>query len=298
MHRVGLGLLLGLTASFPAVATPVPDTVAAMIRAAADTGDAATLKTTADLARKTNPDCVAEIDALVASLQKAADDKKMAQLKSQGFFQGWKGQGQAGGYLTTGNTKSKGFSLGLNLNKEGIRWRHTITGSVDYARQDGATSTNREFASYEGNYKFNDRLYALGLASWEHDRFSGYDRRFSEAIGMGYTLIKSPDMTLSLEAGPALRQTRYITGDSDNELAGRAALDYSWTINPGILLTENATYYGQSGDSTLTSTTALTLKVKGALSVQASFLVNHESNPPVDLEKTNTISRFSLVYGF
>jgi len=296
-YRAGL-VLIGLMAASPALASPLPDNIAAMIRAAADTGDAATLKTTADLAKKTNPDSAVEIDVLVADLQKAAEDQRLAKLESQGFFQGWKGQGQAGAAITTGNTESEGFSLGLNLSKEGVRWRHAILATADYARENGETSRNRQFASYEANYKFNDRWYALGLGSWEHDRFAGFDRRFSETIGVGYTVIKSPDMTLNLEAGPALRQTRYITGESENKFAGRAALGYAWTINPGIVLTEDATYYGQSGDSTITSITALTLKVRGALSVQGSFLINHESNPPLGLKQTDTTSRLTLVYGF
>lgn len=293
----GTMVICGMAAT-PAYASSLPDSVAAMIRAAAETGDAATLKTTADLARKTNPDATAEIDALVAQLQKKADDERLAKMKSQGFFQGWKGQGQAGATITSGNTSNKGVSLGLNLHKEGIKWRHAILATVDYARQDGVTSQNRYFASYEANYKLTDRLYAVGLGSWEKDRFSGFNRRFSETAGLGYTLIKQPNMTLNLEAGAALRQTSYITGISDNRFAGRGALDYSWTITPGVIFTENATVYGQSDNSTFTSTTALTMKVRGALSAQASFLVDHETNPPLGLKKTDTTSRLTLVYAF
>ncbi len=42
-------------------------------------------------------------------------------------------------------------------------------------------------ASYQANYHFNDRLYLLGLTSWEGDRFSGFDSRSTEALGFGYT---------------------------------------------------------------------------------------------------------------
>ena len=282
----------------PAWAADMPDAVAAMIRAAAETGDAATLKTTVDLARKTNPAATAEIDALVAEIEKTAEDARVAKLKHQGILEGWKGQGQAGASISTGNTQNKGLALGLNLNRDGLKWRHTILATVDYARDQGVTTKQRYYASYEANYKFNDRLYVLGLGSWERDRFAGFDRRFSETVGVGYSVIRTPEMTLNVEAGPALRQTRYITGLSENKFAARTAADYAWTIAPGMLFTENATYYGQSGDATITSTTALTFKLRGALSVQASFLATHETNPPLGLDKTDTTSRMTLVYGF
>ncbi|GAA4768002.1 hypothetical protein GCM10023219_12290 [Stakelama sediminis] len=297
MFGTSLAMVAVLTTS-PAQADQIPDKVAAMIQAAADTGNAATLKTVADLAKKTNPQSAAEIDAMVASIQNKVEAKRLAKLRSQSFFEGWKGHGQAGGSIATGNTSSKGLSLGLDLTKNGIHWRHTINATFDYARQNGQTAQKRYFASYEANYKFSDRFYALGLVSWENNRFAGFNRRFSENIGLGYSVIKQPDMTLDLEGGPALRQTNYITGESQNELAGRAAVDYSWKIAPGITFGENATYYAQAHDSTLTSTTALTMKLNGALSLQTSFLINHETNPPIDLEKTNTLSRLTLVYGF
>lgn len=300
--RMGIAPLLcaaGLTAfAAPAFAAPIPDNVAAMIKAAADTGDAATLATTATLAKKTNPDSAGEIDALVAGFQKAADDAQQEKLAHQGFFDGWKGQGQAGGSISTGNTDSKGFSLGLSLQKTSLHWQHTILATADYQKDNGITSKERFFASYQADYKFSARWYALGMASWERDAFAGFTGRESEAVGIGYTAIKTPSMTLGLEAGPALRQTHYITGDSENRLAGRAAANYAWTISPNVLFTENAAYYGQSGDSTLTSTTALTMKVHNALSVQASFLYTHETNPPLSLKQSNTISRLALVYGF
>lgn len=289
----------------PAHAEPIPDSIAAMIHAAADTGNAVTLKTVADLAKKTNPNSVKEIDELSSGLQKQADDKQVAKVRTQKPWQGWKGQGQAGLTNTTGTTETTGISLGLNLVRNGIKWRHTVIASANYARQNGVTTANQHAISYQMDYKLNDRFFVMGLVSWEGDRFSGFERRFSETLGAGYTVVKTPTMKLDLTAGPALRQTRYVpgyvftsTGYDDGRLAGRAGLDYSWTIRPGVVFTENATYYGQTGDSTLTANTALTMKVFGRLSVQAGFLVDHETQPPIGLAKTNTTSRLTFVYGF
>lgn len=287
----------------PAQADPIPDTIAAMIHAAAETGNPATLKTVADLAKKTNPASAKEIDGLSGDLQKQAADKDLAKIRSQKPWQGWKGQVQAGVNATTGTTDTTGLSLGLNLKREGYKWRNTVIASANYTRQNGVTTANQHAISDEVDYKFSDRFFVMGLGSWEGDRFSGFQRRFSETVGLGYTAIKTPAMTLSLTAGPALRQTRYVAGYyangySDGRFAGRGGLDYSWTIRPGVVFTENATYYGQIGNSTVTSNTALTMKVFGRLAVQAGFVLDYETQPPLGTQQTNTTSHLTLVYGF
>lgn len=298
------GMILAAPAQAdPGGDAPIPDPIAAMIHAAADTGDAGTLKTVVDLAKKTNPNAAHAIDALSADLQKRAADTQLARIRTRKPWQGWKGQAQGGINATTGTTDTTGVSLGLNLARNGVKWRHTVIASANYARQNGVTTANQHAVSYQLDYKVNDRFFVMALGSWEGDRFSGFERRFSETLGVGYTAIKRPAMTLNLTAGPALRQTRYVvgydaTGTSDGRLAGRAGLDYSWTIRPGLTFTENATYYGQTGNSTVTANTALTTKVFGRLSVQAGFLVDHETQPQVGLAKTNTTSHLTLVYGF
>jgi putative salt-induced outer membrane protein len=279
-------------------AETIPPPIEKMIRAAAATGDATKLATTVDLAKKTYPDSAKEIDALVADLNKAAEEARVEKLKSESFFQGWHGHGEAGATVSTGNTDTTGVALGLAFNKEGLHWRHAFNATADYERTNGTTDKERYFVGYEGNYKFSDRAYALGLVSWEKDRFSGFSSRFSESLGIGYSVIKQPNMTLNIEGGPALRQTSYLDGTSDNKFGGRGALGYHWTIHPGIVFSEDAVGYLQGHDDTFTSTTALDMKLIGALSGRVSFFVKYESDPPLGLETTDTTTRFTLVYGF
>ena len=290
--------LLFATAPIAAHADPIPQPVEAMIRAAFESGDAASFASTVNLAKKTNPGSTAEIDALAAQLHADADRIHHEKLTHEGFFEGWTGQGLAGLSNATGNTRNTGIALGLSFARDGIDWRHSFNATVDYARDNGIEDKDHYFAGWESDYKFSERFYALGLASWESDRFSGFDSRLSESVGLGYFLIKSPDMQLSVQAGPALRQTDYIVGGTQNSFAGMAAANYQWTILPSLIFSENATFYGESRDSTLTSNTALTAKLIGALSAQASFFVQYESNPPLGLENTDTTSRLALVYSF
>jgi putative salt-induced outer membrane protein len=286
----------GLMAATAAQAAPIPDAIAAMIDAAA--GDAAQLKVVADIAKKTNPQSATEIDARVAGFTTAQAKAREEKMASQDFFEGWSGSGEAGGFISSGNTSTKGVAIGANLVKETRSWKHSLRGFVDYQRQDGVTTRERYFAGYEGNYNITPNFYALATLAYEKDRFSGFDRRFSESLGLGYKLINTDSIKLAIEGGPALRQTQYTSGIYDNAFAARGAGSLNWTISPSLTFAENATIFYDSFNTSVQSITALTAKLGGALSARASFQYNNESNPPPGRKNSDTTSRITLVYSY
>lgn len=288
-------------------ADPVPPAVAVMIDAAA--GDPAALKTVADLAKKTNPNCVKEIDAQVAALTAKAESDRVAKLSHEKLLEGIKGEGQIGFSTSNGNTKSTTLALGLGLTKETVHWKNSVTLSANYEQDNGVTSQERFFAGYEGNYKFTPRFYALGTASWTRDTFSGFDDRIAGSIGLGYKLLDSPRFTLALEGGPAVRYTQYIAvpaapplpyvpGYDETDGVARVAGVFAWTIVPGTVFGENVSSFFGGGGTTLTSNTTLTTKIIGAMSARLGFLVTYNQNPPIGILSTDTTTQLTLVYGF
>jgi putative salt-induced outer membrane protein len=277
-------------------ATPPPKPVSDMIAAAA--GDPAALKAVVEAAKKTNPDSVAEIDAQVAALAEHAQADKEARMASQGFFEGWTGEGQVGGSISTGNTSERGLALGLGFAKESLRWRHTIDLAADYQKTEGEVTKERYFAGYTGAYKFSDRIYVIGILSAEKDKFAGFKSRFTEGLGIGYQVIDRPDLKFSLEAGPALRQTNYYFAKDEDSLAGRVAGDLAWNITPDTVFTEHASGYFASDTNTITSITAITTKLMGNLSGRASYEIRYETDPPLGREDTDTTTRLTAVYSF
>jgi putative salt-induced outer membrane protein len=281
-----------------ASADPIPEPIIQIITEAAKTGNAATLQTTVNLAKTTNPRSVAEIDALVANLQREAEATRVARVRSQGFFEGWKGEGEVGASLTTGTTKNKTVALGINLTRDGLDWRHKLVGIANYMRSGDTTTADRYLASYQGDYKFTPRLFAYGLLQWEQDRFAGFNRRFTESVGLGYTIIATPVFNWQISGGPALRQTKLITHESESATTAHAGTIFGWNISPTMVFTEDLGTYIGGSDNTYFSTTALTAKIMGDLSARASFNVTSESDPPPGIESTNTITRLTLVYSF
>jgi putative salt-induced outer membrane protein len=288
--------LSGISAS--AFAEPVPEPIVRIITEAARTGNAATLQSTADLAKKTYPTSTAEIDMLVAGLKADAEATRIARAREQGFFEGWSGEGEVGASLTTGTARNTTVAIGAKLAKDGVDWRHKLTALEDYQRSNGNTTADRSLASYEADYKFSSRLFILGLLQWEQDRFAGFNRRFTESLGAGYGLIDTPEFKWQISGGPAWRQARLVSHNTESDLSARLATEFLWTISPTIAFSEDGGVYIGGSDNTYFSTTAVTSKLLGDISARLSFNVTSESNPPPGIEKTNTISRFTVVYSF
>ncbi|MCU0890623.1 MAG: DUF481 domain-containing protein [Sandarakinorhabdus sp.] len=295
-HLQVLALPLAALLAMPAQAAPIPPAVDAMINAAAANPDQ--LKVVADIAKQTNPDSATEIDAKVAAINAAAAKAREEKLATQGFFEGWGGQGEAGGFISSGNTENRGLAVGVNLGKETRRWKHTLRGVMDYQEDNGVTSRERYFAGYEGNWKFNGHGFAVLALSWEQDRFTGFSSRFTQSIGIGYRLVDTPRLTIAVDGGPALRQTRFTNGINENTLAARAGLNGKWIISDRMTFTQTATYYADNVNNSLLSLSQLTAKLNGRLSARFSFQLNNESNPPPGRENTDTVTRATLVYNF
>lgn len=282
-------------AAAPALAAPLPPEVARMISAAAETGQ---LGPVADVARRAYPEAVTEIDAQVAALTSRADDERIERIKALSFREGWTGEGQAGGFVSSGNTRDVGVSAGLSFNKETLRWRHEVKLASEYQRSAGEVSKERYLMGYAGQWKLNGRAFVSLAVSGERDRFAGFRSRFSESVSIGYRVVERPNLRLDLQAGPALRQVDYYGSGDEIAFAARFGSDLSWTIRPDLVFTQNTAAFLDSVSSTVSATTALTTKLRSDLSARAAFDLRYESEPPTGRKSTDTTLRTSLVYSF
>ncbi|MDN3644735.1 DUF481 domain-containing protein [Pontixanthobacter aestiaquae] len=296
--------LLALFSAAPAMAE-LPEPVRAMIDAAIATGDADKVATVLELAKTTNPDDTAEIDAISAEFnaeqqQLAAVEAaaKEAEIRSAGLFDNWSGEGQIGAFRSTGNSSNTGITAGLELTRRGIDWRHKLTGLADFQRTNGVTTREQFLVAYEPNYQLNGRIYVYGLGQYERDRFQGFSSRILASGGVGYRAIDTDSTQLSVKAGPAYRKTSFIGGGSTSNIAGLAALDFDWQVAERVKLTQDASALIQSGNSTYISTTGLEAGLGGNLSARIAYAVEHDTNPPAGAVKTDTLTRFTLIYGF
>ena len=306
-------LIVGLS---PAAAlAELPDPVRAMLEAAVASGDKAKVEAVFDVARQTNPDDLAEIEGLKNAfgaeqreLAKAEEARALEELRTAGFMELWSGKGEIGAFRNSGNSDDTGLTAGLALARQGDNWTHKLRGQADFKRANGVTTREQFLASYEPNYRITKRLYFYGLGQYERDRIQGFSGRYVLSGGLGYKIIDGRSAQLSAKAGPAYRMTEYVDGTSEKRLAGLAGFDFNWKITDRLTFTQNSDLTAETGsqavvvvDSANTSlnlVTGLEAKISDRLSTRLSYAVEYDSDPPAGAVKTDTLTRFTLVYGF
>ena len=210
----------------------------------------------------------------------------------------WTGSGEAGYVATTGNTDTSNLVAKLGVTNERAKWRHTLNLEALNSEDDGNTTAERYFASWQSDYKLSERDYLFGRLAYEDDKFSGYDYRTTEAIGYGRRVLDTETMKLDLEAGPGARQSKLEGGGTEKEMILRLAGRYAWQISEHARFTQDlSSDIGE--DATITkSVTALQADVMGNLAMKLSYTVTHTSDVPDDIDKTDTETAVTLVYGF
>lgn len=289
----------------PAEPPHLPANVRAMIDAAVRTDDSAAVAAVVKAALETQPYDKDEIRAIhrayldrKAQELAARTEAEIQRIRNSGALELWQGQVELGAFRGTGNTSNFGVTGALKLNRKGIDWEHTILANADYQKDSGSVTREQYGASYQPRYTLNDALFTYGRIQFERDEIQGFRARYSLSGGLGYRVIQHRDLTLALETGPAARRTLYVDQPSETTWSTLASLDLDWSINRSIKFTQDASAYLGSDNSTFTSLTGLEAGMAKGLKVRLSYSIEHESSPPVASVKTDTISRFSLVYGF
>jgi len=292
----------------PFVDAPAPSLapqVRAMIEEAIRSDDSAAVAAVVKLAIKTQPYDGDEIRGMQrafldrkARALAAKTEAELRRIREAGLTELWKGQVEVGAFRSTGNTSNFGVSGALKLSRKGIDWEHSVQLNADYQRDRGTVTREQVLAAYQPRYTLNDRLFTYGRVQYERDPIQGYSSRYTLSGGLGYRVLEGRSMTLSLEAGPALRRTDFVTDPTASTASMLTSLDFDWKLSNTLKLTQDASGYIESGNSTITSATSLEAGMAKGLKAKFSYSVEHETSPPDGTLRTDTISRFSLVYGF
>ncbi|WP_343222173.1 DUF481 domain-containing protein [Novosphingobium profundi] len=232
--------------------------------------------------------------------QEAKDkaEAKERRIRQAGFLQLWTGQVELGGFRNTGNTDNFGVTGALKLDRQGIKWQHTITATANYQETSGAVTTNKYLFAYQPRFTLHEGYFVYGRTQYERDPISGYDNRYSLSGGLGRRLISNKAMTLSVEAGPALRQIDYVDDPSETQWSILTSLDFGWKLNDTVKITQTASAYVGSDNNTFTTLTGIESAMTKRLKLRLSYNFEHETSPASGTLKTDTTSTFSLVYGF
>ncbi|MEO0690876.1 MAG: DUF481 domain-containing protein [Pseudomonadota bacterium] len=251
-------------------------------------------KTVENILKRLYPDRIQEIDDLIDKIE----DDEEARVSESKFIEGWTGEGALGANLTSGNVDQWGVNGSLTVERDGLVWDHTLALKVDVGELEGDRTDERISVSYTGKREITDDLYAFGTLRYERDRLQDISRRFTETVGLGYEFIDTDDIDLSLELGPALRQTKFVDEPDQNQFGVFARSQFNWEISDTLDFKQLLAATIDESNSTFVSETSLTASLYGRFSARFSTEIEIETDPPADVQKTDLFTRFSIVYDF
>lgn len=297
--------ILAAACAVPSSATEsLPAPVRVMIEEAIRVDDPAKIDAVLEIAKSTYPAAAADIDAMHETyLQRRRsrdairNEEASKARRSAGMFELWDGKGELGASRSTGNTSNVGLSLGVTVDRKGIDWEHRLRARIDYL-EDDISKRDQYLIAYSPRYTLRGDHFIYGRAQFESDEFQGYDARYALSGGMGYRLVERPDLKLAIEAGPALRITDTVEGTDEHHISGLGSLDLEWKLAEKLKLTQDASAFVDSGNTTIHSVTALEAGVTDRVAARFSYSVEHETQPIGGTIPTDTLSRFAIVYGF
>lgn len=228
--------------------------------------------------------------SLVSACAMAASDEEEAD-------KSWSGTVELGAVFTSGNTEEENTKLRIDAVRAGELWQHTFHVDGLRSSRDDELTAHRVYASYQLDRKLNgDSLF--GRFAYEDDRFSGFDYQADLTGGYSKELFARETLKLNGDAGIGVRHSRLDTGERDNELIFRLAGDLHWQISENAVFEQKlSTEIGQ--ESTISrSQTSVTSNIIGSLAMKLAYYVRHQSDVPINKEKTDTEASVTLVYKF
>jgi len=220
----------------------------------------------------------------------------------------WNTSAELGAITTTGNTAGTSITGKLDAKQELEQWsNHYILSAFfkEDEKTDADGNKNRErsaeryLVSAKGAYKLTeefDNLFVLG--SYTDDKFGAYTKYTTVAAGYGTRLLNLENKSLDVEIGPGYYSARRSTDETENGLLARGAASFKWTISESATFTQTFSVEYSDDNTRTVAETALSARINGAMQMKAAFLVQNDSDVPVDKKSTDTQTSLTLVYSF
>ena len=237
----------------------------------------------------------------------------------------WSGETSLGYSKESGNTNETNVNFSQKLVYDAKPWLNTLTLSGKGSKTENITedADGNEISSEDEttdeayyiteqlDYFFGDSpSYSFARATWEKDRFNGYDHQITGVLGYGNEIIANDAVNLKLEIGVGIRSDELsdplTTSDGETRMAGDKndeeiiylSDQFVWTLSEGA-------EFGQSlnieyADVNTVSRFDVYLKAQliSSIAMKLSYEIKHQEVVADDSEKTDKIFLASLLYSF
>ncbi len=317
-RHFALFLMLMIGWAVPAAAAP-PAGLEDMLKTAAAKGDERAFATMLAMALETWPDSRIDVLKIANGVQAswlAASDRQEVADAAQAIIDAekksrdrgiiwyldpslWNVTAQFGASTSTGDTDEQSVALGLAMSRSFDKWDHNINLDFDFARSNGNTTRRRILTRFDTVYKAWDKIYVANYLEVDVNRFSGFDYRLLDSLGLGTQLVKTDRQSLRLEGGPGVRFNKLeATGATSTEFLGRVSSTYELKLTDNIDFKDQASAVFGTGSFTFDNRASLGAQINTRLAARLAFQVQYDSDAPAGAAPWDTITRATLVYKF
>ncbi|MDA0279410.1 MAG: DUF481 domain-containing protein [Proteobacteria bacterium] len=160
------------------------------------------------------------------------------------------------------------------------------------------SNAQRLYHTGSGNYTINPESYVQGRLAYENDKFSGFESQSDITVSYGRNVLQSrTNMTLGLTSGIGVRRSE-TEFDSESVAIVRLAANYNWNVSESADFIQDFSVETGSDSSIYRSETGIQTTILENLSLKFSVKVKHQTDVPLNREKTDTETAITLVLNF
>ena len=198
----------------------------------------------------------------------------------------------AGFAHTSGNSDVTSISGGQTFRYMTGAWILSQSFDVLFNRTGDSTTAENYQGKVRGDRTFgqDDRLAMFLALRGSKDRFAGINRRFEEALGLSYEVIKTSKDIVRVEGGASLVQQQGTTGVDNNYPAALTGANYLHYFTPDATFSLSGEYIPnlQDGeDYRLNGEAKLLAPLSGAISLSVSYLIRYDNLPEPGFKSTD-----------
>ena len=219
-----------------------------------------------------------------------------------------------------GNDENQDFSLAGRLSHNQGPFQQSVGILLEYAEDDdGDAETEDTSVIYDGNYYFNEQLYAFilgrvstdGLAEDYDDpdltpeevlEYEGRSKRDAFiGIGPGYRIINNDQTAWRVQAGVGIRYTQTVDFaepdglDSNTDTGYIASSRFYHKFNDQFFLTNDTDYLTSDVNDLATNELGLNFRMSDNFATRVSYRTEYQSDREIRTDNTLGVS---LVVGF
>lgn len=213
----------------------------------------------------------------------------------------WKGNVTLGANLQTGNTDRTSVSVGAEAARKTDQDRFSLRFLHNYAEENDEITVRNTYGSLKYDYFFTRSLYGYLGVELLNDKFRDLNLRTVVGPGIGYQIWDDPIEILLFEAGVSYFSEDLKEGEDDHWITARLAGNFSYKIKDAIVFSEQFILYpsvGKIGEYQLRNEAGVTSALGARWALKFTNILEHDSDPPEGVKKSDLYWILALQYSF